>query len=79
MLAIFYLSGIPVSGAHQPGAEGAYLIVNKTLIETAGVCALLAFDTGRLAGLDMLWERGRSARTVKAREQTAGETAALAG
>lgn len=64
LLTMFYLSGIPVSGAHQAGAEGAYLIVNKTLIEAAAVCALLAFDTGRVAGLDMLLA-GRRKRAIR--------------
>lgn len=59
LLAMFYLSGVPLSGVPQPGAEGAYLIVNKTLIEAAAVCALLAFNTGAIAGLDMLLARRR--------------------
>jgi thiosulfate dehydrogenase [quinone] large subunit len=40
---------------HQTGAEGAYLLVNKTLIEGIAVLALFAFDTGRIAGLDRFW------------------------
>lgn len=64
LLAMFYLSAVPLSGAPQPGAEGAYLIINKTLIEAAAVCALLAFDTGAIAGLDMLFA-GRRKRTPK--------------
>jgi hypothetical protein len=38
----------------QPGAEGAYLLVNKNLIELAAVLAVMAFRTGRIAGLDAL-------------------------
>ena len=54
LLAMFYLSAIPFGGVPQSGAEGAYLIVNKTLIEAAAVAVVLAFDTGRIAGLDQL-------------------------
>jgi thiosulfate dehydrogenase [quinone] large subunit len=54
LLAMFYLSAIPFAGVPQTGAEGAYLIVNKTLIEAAAVCVVLVFDTGRIAGLDLL-------------------------
>ncbi|HEY6400879.1 MAG TPA: DoxX subfamily [Blastocatellia bacterium] len=53
-LALFYLLAIPMAGAPQPGNEGTYLIVNKTLIEGAAVCVLLVFNTGAIAGLDML-------------------------
>lgn len=53
-LVMFYVSMPPTSGLQQPGAEGAYLIVNKNLIELAAVFVLLAFPTGRLAGLDRL-------------------------
>jgi thiosulfate dehydrogenase [quinone] large subunit len=58
LLAMFYLSGIPTSGVHQPGAEGAYLLVNKNLIEAAAVAVVFLFRTGRIAGLDLL--RGRA-------------------
>jgi thiosulfate dehydrogenase [quinone] large subunit len=55
LLVLFYGSSIPLSGIPQAGTEGAYLIVSKTLIEAGGVCVLLAFDTGRIAGLDLLF------------------------
>ncbi|HSC28566.1 MAG TPA: DoxX family membrane protein [Vicinamibacterales bacterium] len=58
LLATFYLSAIPLQGFPEPHAEGTYLIVNKNLIEAAAVCVLLAFRTGRIAGLDCL--RGRA-------------------
>jgi thiosulfate dehydrogenase [quinone] large subunit len=54
LLALFYLSQIPTTGAPQPHTEGAYLFVNKNLIEAGAVLVLLAFRTGRLAGLDLL-------------------------
>jgi thiosulfate dehydrogenase [quinone] large subunit len=58
LLGLFYLAWIPTSGVHERGAEGAYLIVNKTLIEAGAVLVLLAFRTDRIAGLDLL--RGRA-------------------
>jgi uncharacterized membrane protein YphA (DoxX/SURF4 family) len=57
LLILFYLAQIPTRGIHQPGAEGAYLLVNKTLVEAGAVLVLLAFDTGRIAGLDLLRAR----------------------
>jgi thiosulfate dehydrogenase [quinone] large subunit len=68
LLALFYLSAIPTAGVPQPGAEGAYLLVNKNLIEAAAVAVLLTFRTGRIAGLDLL--RERSSR-VDARSEAA--------
>lgn len=59
-LSMFYLLYIPTIGVPQPNNEGTYLIVNKTLIEAAAVCVLLVFDTGAIAGLDLLWKRKRS-------------------
>lgn len=67
LLAMFYLSAIPLSGVPEPRAEGTYLIVNKNLIEAAAVGVLLAFRTGRMAGLDALRRRaGRSLRSPEA-------------
>ena len=50
---------MPLAGIQQPGSEGAYLIVNKTLIECIAVCVLLAFKTGEIAGLDLLLKARR--------------------
>ena len=61
LLGMFYLSSIPVSGLHQTGAEGAYLLVNKNLVEAGAVLVLLFFGTGRIAGLDRLWQGRRDA------------------
>lgn len=69
LLTLFYLSSIPTSGVHQAGAEGAYLLVNKNLVEAAAVLVLLGFDTGRIAGLDLL--RGRRAPAPVHAEGTA--------
>jgi thiosulfate dehydrogenase (quinone) large subunit len=53
-LTMFYLSMPPTTGMPQQGAEGAYLLVNKNLIELLTIVALLAFRTGQIAGLDQL-------------------------
>ena len=59
LLSVFYLSAIPLDGLPQPRAEGTYLLVNKNLIEAAAVAVLWTFDTGRIAGLDLLRPRHR--------------------
>jgi thiosulfate dehydrogenase [quinone] large subunit len=71
-LGLFYLLYLPLTGVPQPGNEGTYLIVNKTLIEAAAVGVLLAFDTGAIAGLDLLL-RGRKSKHQ--RQQIEEETA----
>jgi uncharacterized membrane protein YphA (DoxX/SURF4 family) len=53
-LSLVYFLYLPTLGVPQPSAEGTYLIVNKTLIEASAVVLLLAFDTGRIAGLDLV-------------------------
>jgi thiosulfate dehydrogenase [quinone] large subunit len=62
LLVLFYLLSVPLSGTQQPGSEGAYLIVNKTLIEAAGVFVVLVSRTELMAGLDLLLARRISAR-----------------
>jgi thiosulfate dehydrogenase [quinone] large subunit len=59
LLALFYLAAIPLDGVPRAGAEGTYLLVNKTLIELAAAVVLLTSRTETIAGLDLL--RGRSA------------------
>jgi thiosulfate dehydrogenase (quinone) large subunit len=63
LLALFYVSAIPTSGVMRPGAEGAYLFVNKNLIEAAAVLVIFSFRTGRIAGLDLLRTGSLAART----------------
>jgi len=63
-LGLFYLLYVPTMGVPQPNAEGTYLIVNKTLIEAAAVVVLLVFNTGRIAGLDLLLSRRQTKRTT---------------
>ena len=59
LLALFYLSWLPTKGVYEPGTEGNYLLVNKNLVEAAAVTVVLAFRTGRIAGLDLLLARPR--------------------
>ena len=66
LLALFYVSAIPLSGVAQPGAEGAYLIVNKNLIEAGAVLVVSSFRTGRIAGLDLFLSRGPAIQTTEA-------------
>jgi thiosulfate dehydrogenase (quinone) large subunit len=56
-LTLFYVSQPPLSGMPQAGAEGAYLFVNKNLIELAAVVTVMTFRTGAIAGLDQLLRR----------------------
>jgi thiosulfate dehydrogenase [quinone] large subunit len=67
LLMLFYVSAVPTSGVQEPRAEGAYLFVNKTLIELAAVVVIFSFKTGHVAGLDRWWAsaRPRSARTLE--------------
>ena len=60
LLALFYLSWLPTRGVAEPGTEGNYLLVNKNLVEAAAVFLVLAFRTGRIAGLDLLLARPRA-------------------
>jgi thiosulfate dehydrogenase [quinone] large subunit len=64
LLTLFYLSWLPTRGVMEPGAEGNYLFVNKNLIEWTAVAVLLAFRTGRIAGLDLLLARERRAQAA---------------
>jgi len=64
LLALFYLSQIPTAGVPQPQTEGAYLFVNKNLIEAGAVLVLLVFRTGRIAGLDRLRHETRAPVTT---------------
>ena len=66
LLALFYLSAIPLAGVAQAGSEGAYLIVNKNLIEAGAVLVILSFRTGRIAGLDLLRSRGPAIQPTEA-------------
>ena len=45
-LSLFYFLYVPLTGVPQPGNEGTYLIVNKTLIEAAAVMRPACFQHG---------------------------------
>ena len=65
LLSLFYLVAIPLSGSQVAGSEGAYLIVNKTLIEAAAIFVLLTFSTGEIAGFDRIFAGQRMRPPVK--------------
>ena len=60
LLAMFYISAIPLSGVAEPRTEGTYLVVNKNLIELAAVIVIFTFRTGLIAGLDRWWMSRRA-------------------
>lgn len=68
-LSLFYLLSVPLSGSPQPGNEGTYLLVNKTLIEGVAVFALLVFRTGAIAGLDLLLANRKALRIASSVEK----------
>ena len=49
LLTMFYLSAMPMSGVPEPRSEGAYLLVNKNLIEAAAVLVVMTFHAPRRA------------------------------
>jgi thiosulfate dehydrogenase [quinone] large subunit len=79
MLTLFYLSALPVYGIHQAGTEGAYLLVDKTLVEAAAVLVLIAFRTGEIAGLDVMLARRTKARRARRAVPVEGMGAATRG
>lgn len=56
MLVLYYLANPPWVGVAFAAGEGSYLIVNKNLVELVALFALLTFDTGGIAGIDV-WIR----------------------
>jgi thiosulfate dehydrogenase [quinone] large subunit len=71
LLTLFYLAAIPMTGVPVTGAEGTYLLVNKTLVEWAALLVVAAFRTGAMAGLDLLWARRSTAPLTTAPAQPA--------
>ncbi len=60
LLALYYLAAPPFPGMEYTiPAEGAYLIVNKVLIELAALLVILGFPTAHRVGLDRLlaWKK----------------------
>ncbi len=74
LLFLYYIAAPPFVGyVYAMPAEGAYLIVNKVLIELAAMFVLLAFPTSTIFGLDRLifWKRiagGESREVLTAAE-----------
>lgn len=64
MLLLYYLAAPPFPTLeYAMPAEGAYLIVNKILIELAALLVIIAFPTSKRIGLDRLIFRKRNAET----------------
>ena len=65
MLALYYLATPPWPGfVYSIPAEGAYIIINKTLIELCALFVTLFFPTGHIIGLDRLVRLARNRGSV---------------
>jgi thiosulfate dehydrogenase [quinone] large subunit len=66
LLLMFYLCNPPFVGYfYSIPTEGSYLVVNKNLVELAGLAVVLVTGSGRVAGLDRIihgWRRGKAPR-----------------
>ena len=61
LLFIYYLINPPFIGLeYSLPAEGSYLVVSKTLIESVALVGLAVFPSGSFAGLDILVHRFRN-------------------
>jgi len=55
LLLVYYLNNPPLIGLeYSVPAEGSYLVVSKTLIESMALIVLAVFPSGYFAGLDIL-------------------------
>lgn len=76
LLGLFYLMNPPLPGFEFVPGEGAYLVVNKNLVELLALLVLWAFPTGRWAGLDRIlvrrWGRAVVRRSAAAAAKTPG-------
>lgn len=53
LILIYYLNAVPVIGSQYTSSiDGNYLFVNKTLIESVGLCILAVFPTSGAFGFD---------------------------
>lgn len=65
LLALYYLAAPPFPTLeYAMPTEGAYLIVNKILIELGAMLVIMAFPTAHRVGLDRLLFRSRHAKTA---------------
>ena len=61
LLFLYYLNNPPLTGLeYSVPAEGSYLVVSKTLIESMALVVLAIFPSGYFAGLDILVDRFRN-------------------
>ena len=66
MLLLYYLATPPWPGfVYSIPAEGAYLIINKNLVELCALFVTLFFSTGHLVGLDRLVRLARTRGSVQ--------------
>ena len=62
VLALYWIAAPPFAGwTYAAPSEGAYLVVNKILIELVALLVLLAFGAGKEWGLDALFAKRRGA------------------
>lgn len=71
MLAMYYLGNPPWISVRTVAGEGNYLYLDKNLLELIALGVVLAFNTGRLAGLDVLVHRWRELRKAAPRPRAA--------
>jgi thiosulfate dehydrogenase [quinone] large subunit len=65
LLFIYFLNSPPLIGLEYTlPAEGSYLVVNKTLIESVALILLAVFPSGSFLGLDMLISRFRNSNKM---------------
>ncbi|MEA2063666.1 MAG: DoxX family membrane protein [Gemmatimonadota bacterium] len=55
LLLMFYMSNPPFIGVQFMPGEGSYLIVNKNLVELFAALVLMAFPSGLIWGMDLLF------------------------
>jgi thiosulfate dehydrogenase [quinone] large subunit len=70
LILMIYLCNPPFVGYfYSIPSEGSYLVVNKNLVEAAGLLVVALTDTGFVAGIDRLIHglfKGRRTRLVTA-------------
>jgi thiosulfate dehydrogenase (quinone) large subunit len=64
LLFVYYLNNPPLIGLeYSVPAEGSYLVISKTLIESMALVLLAVFPTGLIAGMDIYvrkyWNRNK--------------------
>lgn len=63
LLLLYYLNNPPLIGLeYSVPTEGNYLVVSKTLIESAALVVLAVFPTSSIFGLDMFIEKFKNLR-----------------